>query len=385
MRTRSFRLGIVTLAVALLVNVNSISAQTNPSIVIQDKAILPQGIAYNAASNIILVGSVAKGGIYEVDPDGSSKVFVEDAALVATTAIFVDIPNNRLLAVSSSLAKTISNGMGNGAPGQGNGQPPAGFPTPDPTQMAGGAFPSLDPNNLPAGLQMPDFTLKLLAFDLTSRAKLLEVDLTNVAPQGPRFGNAIAVDKDGIIYVTDSLAGAIYRIDKNDQAQYLSDPKFGAQQPQPSGQMGQLPGQGNPNSPAGFGAMGAGGLTGIVYNQDGYLVVAESGSGSLYKIALDNPSNIQTISLAQPLKGVTGLALQPDGKLIVTVSNEGKLYALTSGDNWQSATIVNTVDAVVNISSTAIYGSTIYVLQSDLVTSQQGSNAGASILQFPLQ
>src|SRR4051794_3492142 len=104
---------------------------------------------------------------------------------------------------------------------------------------------------------MPDFSIKLVMLDLTSKDKTLEVDLTNVAPQGERFATGIAVDKDGNIYITDSFASVIYLIDKSGQATYLSDPKFGSQS-----QFGQdAPTQGNPpqgttgqgNPGAGFG------------------------------------------------------------------------------------------------------------------------------------
>ena len=132
--------------------------------------------------------------------------------------------------------------------------------------------------------------------------------------------------------------------------------------------------------------MGAGGgLSGIVYSADGYLLAIESTSGSLLKIPLDNPSNIQTVTLPQPLTGAGGLALQADGKLIVTNGSDGKVYVLSSSDAWATAAIAKTVDAATGIGSATTNTSSIYVLSSGFGTVPASDNTGASILVLPLQ
>jgi len=400
MQRKGLWMGLGVMAFAISGALVPTLAQDTTSITLQDTALRPQSIAYNPATNDLLVGSLAQGGVYEVSLDGTTKSFVEDATLVSTTAVYVDSANNRLLAISSGIGKMLGNFPAGGGPGQPNGQPPAGGAgQPNGQPPAGGAGqPNGQPpaggagqpnGQPPAGFEMPDFTLKLAAFDLTTKAKTLEVDLTNIAPQGARFATGIAVDKDGVIYVTDSLAAAIYRIDTSGQAQYLSDPKFGTQM-----QMGQgTPQQGTPaqgNPPQGAGGQGrmmgaGGGLSGIVYSADGYLLAIESTSGSLLKIPLDNPSNIQTVTLPQPLTGAGGLALQADGKLIVTNGSDGKVYVLSSSDAWATAAIAKTVDAATGIGSATTNTSSIYVLSSGFGTVPASDNTGASILVLPLQ
>lgn len=339
-----------------------VSMAQDTTITLQDATIRPEGIEYNPVSGNFLVGSVANGAVYEVAADGTTTLFAQDDDLTSSYGLQVDVAHNRLLVVDSAFGGRFGGGFGggNGGPPQGvdPSQLPEGFPTPDATQMAqgGGQFPpqGVDPSQLPEGFptpdatqmaqgggffggqngETPDFTIRLLAFDLTTKEKLMDVDLTDVAPAGARFANDVAVDADGVAYVTDSLAGAIYRVDMSGNVSYLSNDLF-----------------------AGQGL----GLNGIDYS-NGSLIVGKSSDGALYKISLADPTNIVTVQLPQALTGVDGITFRSDGKLLAVSNREGKMYLLSSSDDWATATIDATSDVPQGSSAVVLKDSTAYVL-----------------------
>jgi len=70
---------------------------------IQDRTLIPEGIAYDAPSHAFFVGSVAHGKVMRVDPDRSVSEFAgEDARLDQVLGLAVDAPRRILYVVSTS-------------------------------------------------------------------------------------------------------------------------------------------------------------------------------------------------------------------------------------------------------------------------------------------
>src|SRR5690606_17833588 len=80
------------------------------------------------------------------------------------------------------------------------------------------------------------------------------------------------------------------------------------------------------------------GLNGIVWHPAGYLLTVSSGTGSIYKIDINNPQNVRKVATEQFFMNGDGLLLRDQNHLVV-VQNGGsdKIYELKSDDNWASA------------------------------------------------
>ncbi len=139
--------------------------------------------------------------------------------------------------------------------------------------------------------------------------KFLELNSLNA---GPNFSNDLTFDDAGNIYVTDSFSPIVFKIDMNYRASiFLKNKRF----------------EGN-----GFN------LNGIVYHKDGYLIVAKSNEGALFKIPLSNPEEYQQIQVDKNLVGADGLVFV--GHRLAVVSNsQNKVFLLSSTDHWKQAHI----------------------------------------------
>jgi hypothetical protein len=241
-------------------------------------------------------------------------------------------------------------------------------------QFAGGGAPPA--NVTPQAGQNPfgdiDFSIYLYIFDLNTNERIIRIDLTNVAAtQGPRIVNDVAIDAQGNAYVTDSIAGAIYRVDAQGNTAYLTDPKFATELGDlmaggiPGGGQGGAPGQGGPSA-EGFSAQL--GLNGIVYHPDGYLLVGKSGEGKLFKIPLDNPANVVEVTVPEVLTGVDALRLTADNKLVAVAGQT--VFILSSADAFATASIDEKIAVAQGATSAAIKDAAIYVLQSGIGAGQ---------------
>lgn len=152
---------------------------------------------------------------------------------------------------------------------------------------------------------------RLVGIDKTTGKKTDDIDLSGLVV-GNHFPNDLTFDNQQNAYITDSFANVIYKVDPNGQASVFAD------------------------SPI-FKTEGVG-LNGIVHHPDGYLLTVSSGTGALYKIALNNPKAVSKVGLEQFFVNGDGLLLTSVNKLIV-VQNGGsdKIYELQSDDNWISA------------------------------------------------
>jgi hypothetical protein len=355
-------------------------AQEAP-IVLSDPSIGAESVEFNPASGTFLVGSTANGTIYEVSMDGTVAPFIEDESLTGTVGLHIDVATNRLLVVNSSGITAIA-GLAGGLPdpSQLAAGGPGAFPTPDANgmiQVPEGVqlppfFPTPDANGMvqvpPQALQLlqqagggnglpgfgGDFGIRLLAFDLTSREKVLDVDLTGVSgQQGPKLANDVTTDAQGNAYVTDSLGGVVYYIDPAGNVAFLSSDQFVVQ------------------------GLGVNGIS----HSDGVLVVGLTQSGTLLRVPLDDPQNVSAVTLPEALIGVDGILFREDGSLLAVSNSEGKLYLLSSSDGWMSASIDATVDVPVGSTSVTLdaAGNT-YILSGGLPLAG-GAEAGTPAIQ----
>jgi sugar lactone lactonase YvrE len=158
-------------------------------------------------------------------------------------------------------------------------------------------------------------TLRKLAalaiFNPSSGALLSYVDLGALRPALPHFANDIAVDAIGNSYITDSLSPIIYKVDTQ------GTPTVFLENAQLSGGTGF-------------------GLNGIVYHPDGYLLVAKSNDGTLFKVPVANPTSFAAVASTQRLVGADGLLLLNSNTLLVVAGSQSTVFRMASADNWVS-------------------------------------------------
>jgi sugar lactone lactonase YvrE len=154
-------------------------------------------------------------------------------------------------------------------------------------------------------------------FSLPDGKELAFLDLGELDKEAKHFCNDIAFAKDGNAYITDSFGGILYKVDTaNKKSIILKDEKLLTQ---------------------GFG------LNGLVYHSDGYLILAHSDSGVLFKVPLHEPAKYHAIKISEKLVGADGLAWLANGNLSV-ISNgaTNTIFELQSKD-WESANIISKV------------------------------------------
>ncbi|MCK8490410.1 MULTISPECIES: gluconolaconase [Spirosoma] len=155
-------------------------------------------------------------------------------------------------------------------------------------------------------------TAELLVFNIASRQLERRVDLDDLYTSPAHLANDLAVQPDGTVYVTDSFAPVIYKVMPNGQASVLvENPLF---------------------------ASATFGLNGIVYHPNGYLIVAVTSAGKLYKVDLKNGNAISEVGGLPNLPG-DGLSLL-NGDLYVVTGSGSQVAQLRSTDDWKTATVV---------------------------------------------
>ncbi|MGF6371622.1 sugar lactone lactonase YvrE [Paraburkholderia sp. RAU6.4a] len=233
----------------------------------------PESITWSARQHVFMVGSVRHGTVGKITPDGHYSEFIHDDRLISTLGLFVDDRRNTLWVTNSD-------------PGVG-----------EHTNAA-------TKGKLAA----------IATYDATTGEPRAYYDLSSIHP-GAHLANDLAVDADGNVYVTDSFAPIVYRIDTRGQmSAWARDPRF--------------------HTGEGFN------LNGIAMHPDRYLIIGNYNSGALFKIDIHEPSRIEQITLPEALKGADGFDLV-DSQHLVVVQNEGidRTVELVSTDGWRTATI----------------------------------------------
>jgi sugar lactone lactonase YvrE len=253
-----------------------------PGLEVRSPALYPEGIEFNPLSGEFLLGSIRQGKVVAVAPNGVVRDFVTDPRLRSVVGIRVDASRNRLLVTSSDY---------------------------------GVAERSAPTENFA--------TAALGVYDLASGAPLQFIDLSQLRPRERRFINDLDIDRDGNVYLTDSLAAAILRVTPAGEASvWLTHESFRGE---------------------GFN------LNGIRVHPQGFLLVAKKSDGKLFRIPLDRPTTFTEVRLPQPLVGTDGLVLTSPTELVAIANRTGstavnRIYALASSDGWRSARLTQTVN-----------------------------------------
>ncbi|MHA4894150.1 gluconolaconase [Pedobacter sp. PWIIR3] len=232
----------------------------------------PEGIAFDKTANVYYVSSARLGQIGKVTPQGAYSVLHADSTLRSTYGMKVHPDGKRLFAcVSDANYSKYTN--------------PA-------TRMK---------------------MARLISVDLKSGKRLSDTDLSLLVP-GKHFANDLTFDGQGNAYITDSFAGAVYKVDASGKATlFAKDEQFKTE---------------------------GVGLNGIVYHPAGYLIVDNSSKGQLFKIDLKDPKKVTRVMTDQYFMGADGLLLTDNNTLNVVVNGgTDKIFQLTSSDNWQTAKV----------------------------------------------
>jgi sugar lactone lactonase YvrE len=179
---------------------------------------------------------------------------------------------------------------------------------------------------------------KVGVFNLTTGERLAMVDVgatLNAGAYAAFFCNDVTVADDGTIYATDTRQNVIYRVDNDYQGSvfYRFPPTEGLA------------------------------LNGIVHHPNGYLLVADLGSGNIYKVPVANPAATSQVMLAEPVAGADGLTWMADGRLAAVSNSTSSVVALTSNDDWLSAQVAGVARFTGQATTAAAVGAELYVVQ----------------------
>jgi hypothetical protein len=235
----------------------------------------PEGVA--ADRGRFLVGSTTHGTVSAVGFGGAVTPLVTDPRLVTTMGVAVDAVRHRVLVANADLGV-------------------ADRSTPETTFNLGAVG----------------------AYDLRTGRPEFYADLTGLVPGPAHFVNDLAVGPDGTVYATDSLAGAVYRIDRRGRASVLVvDPRLA----------------GTPQT--GFG------LNGIVWAGPGLLVAAHSAGQALVRIPLARPADFSFVTVDAPVGNPDGLARTGAGEIaLVDNSAADRIVRVRSRDGFRTGSVV---------------------------------------------
>ena len=292
----------------------------------------PEGTQYDDQRGIFLVSSETAGRIGQVTDNGSYSLFADDPLLISSVGLRLDAARNRLLVAVSD----------------------PGYNTARTTAATNGKLAALAIFNSSTGTKM-------------SYVDLGAAPAVGGASYPAHFANDIAVDGLGNAYITDSFAPIIYRLDRQGNVtRFLENAALAA----PAGKFG---------------------LNGIVYHPSGYLLVAKSDEGALFKVPISNPASFTKVTLptALSLSGDDGLQLTNNTTLLAVCNAQGKVYQLTTADDF--ASVANAAGTAGAFSTGAVYPTTLarradstsYVLHAYLSALQ--ANQAPPVADYKLQ
>ncbi len=181
---------------------------------------------------------------------------------------------------------------------------------------------------------------KLIAYDLTTGKRKFAADLGALNTAGGNFANDVDFDTQGNCYVTNSASPIIYKISKTGKASIFTTSENWKKE--------------------GFN------LNGIVVHPNGYLLVAQSNTGELYKISMKNPKEITRIQ-ADIMLGADGIFLNGKNELLVISNATKQVFQLNSIDDFACAKTLKTAPTEMTFPTTGIVvNKKYYVLNAKL-------------------
>ncbi|MBO0949696.1 gluconolaconase [Fibrella forsythiae] len=233
----------------------------------------PEGIAYAPTLNKFVVTSLTLGKVGTVDVNGVYADLFSDAQLISTQG--VKVYNGKVYVCNAA-------------------QGIATKTTAAATMKTAGLF----------------------VYNLSTNQIERRTDLAALLPNNQHLANDVAIDAQGVAYVTDSFSPVVYRVGSDGAASILvNNPVLGV----PSGQFG---------------------LNGIVAHPNNYLIVVVASTGKLYKIDLANSNTITEVTGFSPVTGGDGMVLINDD--LYVVNNRNQVTQLRGANNWATASVIKT-------------------------------------------
>lgn len=235
----------------------------------------PEGIAYAPSLNKFVVTSLTQGKVGTVDVNGAYADLFSDPQLISTQGI--KVLNGKVYvcnAAQSIAAKTTA--------------------------------------------QATMKTAGLFVYDLSTNQITRRTDLASLLPNAQHLANDVALDAQGVAYVTDSFSPVVYRV----AADATGTPTILVNNPILGASAGQY------------------GLNGIVYHPNNYLIVVIAATGKLYKIDLGNNNAITEVTGFAAVTGGDGMVLINDD--LYVVNNRNQVTQLRGANNWATASVIKT-------------------------------------------
>ena len=181
---------------------------------------------------------------------------------------------------------------------------------------------------------------KLIAYDLTTGKRTFVADLGALNKDAGNFANDVDFDSQGNCYVTNSASPIIYKITKTGKASIFATSENWKKE--------------------GFN------LNGIVVHPKGYLIVAQSNTGELYKVSIKNPTEIAKIN-SEIMLGADGIFLNGKNELMVISNATKQVFQLNSTDDFVTAKILKTAPTEMTFPTTGIVvNKKYYILNAKL-------------------
>lgn len=273
---------------------------------INSSNLFPESFAYLASTARFYVGSLRYGRVSSVAANGTIETLCEDPRLKSTFGIFADESRGVVYACNADIGLSVRSRAS------------------DVGRVCG-----------------------LATIDGRTGTVRRYVDLIG-SQGGKHLPNDGAVAPDGSIYVADSLSPVVYRVDRQGGAErFVTDRRFAA-----SG--------------------GGAGLDGIAIASSGSVIVNHISHGTFFRIDPRTKTVSQiAIDGGVRLKGCDGMRFERDGRLIVAQSSvagpaRNALNALTSHDDWRTATVSKSVPLSATTYQSVRTATGVYGVQSRL-------------------
>lgn len=267
----------------------------------------PNGIAH-ASDGTVYVGSITSGEILKISPEGEMEIFFSGHEEVfAGTSLRLDETRGILWGASPNIT----------------------------------GLRLVDEPNSTKAQESDEQSHRIFAIDVRSGNLLQVLPL----PEGS-FGNDLAIDERGGVYVTDSASPRIYYLapETSDFQIWIEDDRFVSENI---------------------------GLAGIALHSSGVMIVSKYSDGELLKITpqIEADPLVEVISLSRALENPDGIQFAPDGSLLVVEgaveTGNGRLLsidALSSSSSPKSIQVLaENLASPVNLT---VFGQEVWVTES---------------------